>query len=216
MKRIQLGQEVKIEVARADAPLVLTGRVLTKSPDHLIVTGPELSALTGKPLAVVLKYSSPLGLHHADAQVEQYLGGETVDFFVPNGLFALRQARRYVRVPKQMTVMLTVLEAAAAPHLVGERDAKATTGDLSAGGLRVRSHLPLQVGDAVQVDATFRTEAQTFSLRCRSTVRRVDPPDEAGLPCLGLEYEALGDSDRDRVASFVMRLQLESRQHEKK
>jgi hypothetical protein len=206
MSRPVVGQEVKVEVQMDGRPLVVGGRVLVAHTERLVVSGDEIALLDGRRGRVRLRYPSALGLHAGEADIVNYLGRETIDLALRPG-FVVRQERRYARVRHGGFARLE--------HPGGSRDEAARIEDLSAGGMRVRTVLRLEVGEELDLAATITGVGPCFSFTCKAQVRRVEPQAE-GAPHVfaGIEYQRLGERDRDRLASFVMQVQLESRKRD--
>ena len=122
------------------------------------------------------------------------------------------QKRRFVRVAVKLPVTCTIRASKHAGH-IGESDDAAKTHDLSAGGLRLSTGLPLHVGDELALSVKLRNLRSAESeLNLSGRVLRVEPGDKKPRPTVhaGIELMYNHQRDQDAVVLLVFELQRKS------
>ncbi len=106
------------------------------------------------------------------------------------------QLRAYLRIETALPIEIS---ASVRGKLYGETT---KTVDISAGGVRVESKLPLVVDDPL----TVVLRAGLLKASANGVVVRVDPPDQGmGRPvrCLAIRFVSISPSDRDEITRYI-------------
>lgn len=214
--RLQLNQTVWVQVVgEADsqgANCVVAGattdRVAIRFPESkLPPSGLEAGA------SVMLRVTSERGVHTAVASVVQVALKPYVAITLRAPLsFKTTQNRKFFRVAVKLPVSCTI-RAATDEARVGRSDDAARTHDLSAGGMRLATALPLRVGDEVALKLKvrgLRSTEQAFNLVGR--VLRVGPGDKKPRETIqaGIEFLHTNQREQDALVLLMFELQRKS------
>jgi len=120
------------------------------------------------------------------------------------------QRRQFFRVSASLVSILVV--SATRGQLVGKEDARAVTQDISAGGMRVETTLPLALDDELRVTVhTPRGMRRTLpdTLACDARVVRAEQVIRRNrkLWSAGLQFMFATESERDRWVQLTFDLQ---------
>lgn len=118
------------------------------------------------------------------------------------------QNRRFFRLPASVPLRVGVLSSARRPASVGLRDEFATTQDVSAGGMRLLTRLPLEEGDRIEITMVPGSAQEELVVPAR--VIRVSPwwsrrQSRSSVAC---EFQ-VREGDRDRLVRWMFELQLD-------
>lgn len=203
-----IGQEVELEAVLAGRPFMVSTSLLELRPESLVLELPHVAALAGvRPNAAVrIKFYDSVGLRMADTTliVAGHPPGTAV-LRVPRNVQVLRR-RAWFRVSMAIPVKYAVMRSARA-KVSATTVHDALTQDVSGGGVRFETPLPLDAGDGVEVRLTPPGQAPLL-LHCR--VARTFPG-SAGTVSVGLEYVGIDESDRNRIVAMLVEAQRKQR-----
>jgi hypothetical protein len=213
-EQLLVGQAVYVELEGAVPPARVSCVVVAMPPREILlslengaVAPPGLMA----GMEVVLSYATTLGLHQGRTTVLRVTSGRTVA--VALARFAgvtTAQRRQFFRVPASLVVTLVVGSSRTA--ITAKEDSRALTHDISGGGVRVDTVLPLAVDDMVklliEVPRGLRKNLPA-ELSCDAKVVRVEPVVRRNrkLFCAGLQFQFAKENERDRWVQLTFDLQ---------
>jgi c-di-GMP-binding flagellar brake protein YcgR len=208
-----VGQGVELEFP-GHPDLAFAAVVIASGGEQIMlsVAGPApLPSGVGPGTAVVVRFATALGLHRFRTSLVAVSTGRHVTMSVSRTpKTEVIQRRRFFRVPACLSAAVIVMRSEASVE--GEADSRALTQDISAGGLRVDTVLPVLVGDrlwvAVETPQGFR-RALPPELGCEARVVRVQEAIRQHRPIasLGVEFLFLYESERDRWVQLAFHLQ---------
>jgi c-di-GMP-binding flagellar brake protein YcgR len=175
-------------------------RIVSSAPDRLTVES-HRSALRRAPppagQAVLLESKMPDAIYRLKGRVETVATDNDV---VTMEIFPLAppqriQRRRDFRINESVPMVLQI-SAEGTP-----RTLELQTLDLSAGGVKVRTTVKLDVGDSGDIKLAFPEDA--FTLECRVRVARCIPMG-GGHFDIGLQFTDPRPSDQDRIVRILM------------
>jgi c-di-GMP-binding flagellar brake protein YcgR len=211
---LQIGQAVKLIVAGATPPASVMAVVVAKPPPRLVVAlGSGVAAPPGLVVGaqVSVSFTTANLFAQAKTSVLRVLPERPVSVeLAPLAQLSASQRRRFFRVPASLLTLLVVSTARASE--LGRQDGRALTQDVSAGGLRVETTLPLAIGDRVQV--TVETprglrRSQPSTLVCEAEVVHAAEVVRKGrkLCSAGLQFVFASSSEQDRWVKLTFDLQ---------
>jgi c-di-GMP-binding flagellar brake protein YcgR len=177
-------------------------RITSSSPERLAVECPR-SALRHPPPArgrtVLLESRMPDAIYRLRARVEAVEAEDAVVLrLVPLGALDRVQRRGNFRVAEEYPLKLRIDPPVRdAPA----REISLTTSDVSAGGARLRTKKPIEVGSTGNVAISFPEAG--YTLNCRARVVRCLPM-SGGRFDVGLLFTNLLPGDQDRVVRVLM------------
>jgi c-di-GMP-binding flagellar brake protein YcgR len=222
--QLLVGQSVALEVddndlTAADGTARPPGRldafVLGTAAREYLLT---LSGEGGAPPAlragqgVTVTFTTTMGLHAARTSVLRITAGKTVVVAIaPFGTVDTQQRRHYFRPVATLPVSVAVTSSAL-PGSVGKEDPRAVTHDVSPGGLRLETALPVARGDRLTVTVqTPRSVRRSLpaALSCEAVVVRVEPVARRNqnLFSAGVEFQFAAERERDRWVQLTFELQ---------
>jgi c-di-GMP-binding flagellar brake protein YcgR len=150
-------------------------------------------------------------VHTATTRVLQVMTAPYIFISVvaPTG-FTTQQQREFFRVAVKLPVSCTIVESA--DHdAIGRQDSAAKSADISAGGMRLSTTLPLQLGDRVELQlksglprvTTPRLYAQVLRVGAGETRAR-------GVISVGLKFVYANQREQDSVMLLMYELQRKS------
>jgi c-di-GMP-binding flagellar brake protein YcgR len=213
--RLQVSQAVSVEAGvDADGAAVVSGVVSASTAESLSIRFPDLKRplagfVTGKTVRV--RVSNQHGVHTATTRVLQVMTAPYIFISVvaPTG-FTTQQQREFFRVAVKLPVSCTIVESA--DHdAIGRQDSAAKSADISAGGMRLSTTLPLQLGDRVELQlksglprvTTPRLYAQVLRVGAGETRAR-------GVISVGLKFVYANQREQDSVMLLMYELQRKS------
>ena len=117
--------------------------------------------------------------------------------------------REFFRLKLSVPFSFTVLEAKD-PQIARNQTFTYRTQDLSGGGLRFETHLPLVRGDSLQLHLILPTsEPVKVHARVVWSKRSSEEGDEVYKG--GLEFVDIDEEEQDRIIGFIFRSQIEAR-----
>lgn len=160
---------------------------------------------------IALNLVNEQGVHSASAQIVQVASKPHVALALRGPIkLVSKQNRRFVRVPVKLPVRCAV-RAPANTELLGATDADAKTLDLSAGGMRLATTLPLSLGD--ELDLTLHLPSGVRSpareLQRAGRVLRVLPADTNPKVTIIAGIELMHANQRDQDALVMIVFELE-------
>jgi hypothetical protein len=208
-RSLQTSQPIKLVLAGPDGPVELEGTVVGTANGVATVCFPdheELPAAFVAGAAATLKIWDVLGLHLAETRIlgTLFTGSKApgVSLAMPPR-FETRQLRQYFRVRARIAVAFTV-KVVKNPSAKMLSVQSAMTDDVSAGGLRFWTPLPLAVGDLVEVSFMLRQGGTAYRFEAR--VMRTVPVQGPGAD-VSVEFQGVREGWRDRVISDLFFLQ---------
>jgi c-di-GMP-binding flagellar brake protein YcgR len=152
-----------------------------------------------------------MGLHQGRTSVLRVAPGRTVALALARFVeIRTAQRRQFFRVPASLVAALVV----SSPHAAttAKEDLRALTQDLSGGGMRVDTVLPLAVGDLVKVTVEIPRGMRKYlpaEMSCEARVVRVDAVVRRSrkLFCAGLQFQFATENERDRWVQLTFDLQ---------
>jgi c-di-GMP-binding flagellar brake protein YcgR len=212
-EQLLVGQAVELHVDGAIPPTPIQGVVAALPSTEILVSlasgaivPPALQA--GVPCTIA--FASTLGLHQARSSVLRVSFARTIS--VALARFAdikVSQRRQFFRVPASLVTVLVV--RANQVGLAG-REEKTLTQDVSGGGLRLETALPMAIGDRVQITLQtprgFRKHLPA-EMSCEAKVVRVEQVTRRNrkLWSVGLQFVFATESERDRWVQLSFDLQ---------
>lgn len=209
-----VGQAVELDIEGATPPAKVMGVVVAMPPREILLSlasGAVAPPSLQPGVQVLLSYATSLGLHQGRTGVLRVSPGSTVAVALARftGVSTV-QRRQFFRVPASLVTLL-VIGTTRAAHL-GKEDARALSQDLSAGGMRVETALPLTAGDhlkvTVEVPRGLRKNLPA-ELSCEAKVVRVEHVTRRNrkLTSAGLQFLFANESERDRWVQLTFDLQ---------
>ena len=203
-----VGQAVELDVDGATPPCRVMG-VVVGTPAHELLLSlggdgqapPALKA--GAP--ATLSFATTMGFHQARTSVLRVSGTKTILLAVERfAEVSTSQRRQFFRVP---TSVVTVLVGESA-----RQEERAQTQDLSAGGMRVDTTMPLAIGDRLRVTVETPRELRKHlpaALVCDAQVVRVEQVTRRNrlLCSAGLQFVFASENERDRWVQLTFELQ---------
>lgn len=213
--RLQVSQAVSVEAPDdAGGPTLANGVVSASTTESTSIRFPDLK----QPLAgfvagktVKVRVANQNGVHTATTRVLQVMTTPYIFITVvaPTG-FATQQQREFFRVTAKLPVTCTIVESSE-PDAIGRQDGAAKSADISAGGMRLTTTLPLRLGDRVQLQLKSGlprvTTPQLFA-----QVLRVGPGETKarGTIAAGLKFVYANQREQDAVMLLMFELQRKS------
>jgi c-di-GMP-binding flagellar brake protein YcgR len=213
--RLQVSQAVSVEATSdSGSASVASGVVSASTAESLSIRFPDLK----QPLAgfvagrtVKVRVSNQHGVHTATTRVLQVMTAPYIFITIvaPTG-FATQQQREFFRVAVKLPVSCTIVEAA--DHdAIGRQDSDARSSDISAGGMRLSTTLPLKLGDRVELQLKSGLPRVTTP-RLYAQVLRVGPGETRarGAITVGLKFVYANQREQDSVMLLMFELQRKS------
>ena len=185
---------------------VTADRVILRVLD---VTAPPPGAEIGATIALSLVNEQ--GVHSATAQIAQVASKPHVALALRAPIkLVTKQNRRFVRVTVKLPVRCAV-RASAKAELVGSTDTDAKTLDLSAGGMRLATTLPLSVGDELDLTVSLQSgvRSQTREIQRAGRVLRVLPGETKPRVTIFAGIELIHANQREQDALVMIVFELE-------
>jgi c-di-GMP-binding flagellar brake protein YcgR len=213
--RLQVSQAVTVEAGTdADGAAVASGVVSASTAESLSIRFPDLKQplagfVTGR--TVKVRVSNQHGVHTATTRVLQVMTAPYIFITIvaPTG-FATQQQREFFRVGTKLPVSCTIVESG--DHdAIGRQDSAAKSVDISAGGMRLATTLPLQLGDRVELQLKSGLPRVTTP-RLYAQVLRVGPGETRarGAISVGLKFVYANQREQDSVMLLMYELQRKS------
>ena len=162
--------------------------------------------------ALTLRFATTVGLHEARSRVLTVTEDRTVKLGISQvNKPTTVQRRRYFRVPAALAVQVTVTQSSWIDG-VGQKDPRAITRDISAGGLCLETTVRVTLGDVLAITLEtprgFR-KGLPPELPCAGRVLRVQETSRSGrtLHVLGVEMIIAAERERDRWVQLTFDLQ---------
>jgi c-di-GMP-binding flagellar brake protein YcgR len=214
--QLQLNQAIWIQVVGDSDNAGANCLVAAISPDRVTLRFadarvPPLGLAPG--CSVLVRLVNEQGVHTGVASVVQVARKPHLAATLRAPLkFSTTQKRRFVRVAVKLPAICTV-RVSKNETLVGQADAAAKTHDLSAGGMRVSTALPLRAGDELTITVKARNpRSGPTELNLYGRVVRVEPGDKKPRTTLvvGIELVHAHQRAQDALVLFVFELQRKS------
>jgi c-di-GMP-binding flagellar brake protein YcgR len=213
-EQLLVGQAVDLDIEGATPPAKVIG-VVAGMPPREILLSLESGAMAPPALQpgveVTVSFATTQGLHQGRTTVLRVTTGRTVSVALARfGGVSTAQRRQFFRVPASMVVNLTVIAPGAA--ITAKEDTRALTHDISGGGMRVDTVLPLNLGDQVKVTIEVPRglrKSLPAELSCDAKVMRVEAVVRRNrkLHCVGLQFQFTSENERDRWVQLTFDLQ---------
>lgn len=138
----------------------------------------------------VVEYTTPRGVYRLSGQVAGQGESPEIIRVRRDGQFDVTQRRDFVRVDAVMPLHVTITDPVRGV-------AQTTTLNVSGGGLLV--HDPFGLPFGAQVDIELELAPGSAKIQARGTVVR-----EAGPEAKGVQIDAIGADDRERLVRYVL------------
>jgi len=210
-EQLLVGQAVGLDIDGTKVAAVVAGM-----PPREVLVSLEPGAVAPPALVagavVTVSFASSLGLHQGRTTVLRVTQGRVVSVALARfGGITTSQRRQYFRVPASLNVTLLVITTSDAAMTVKE-DPGAMSLDISGGGMRLDTVLPLAVGDLLKVTVEVPKglrKSLPGELSCEAKVMRVESVVRRNrkLFCVGIEYKFAREPERDRWVQLTFDLQ---------
>lgn len=214
--QLQANQAVWVEVVGGADSTGANCLVVATTPERITLRFTDSGALPAGLVpgcSLALRMVNEQGVHTAVAKVAQVATKPHAAVTLRAPLrFATTQMRKFVRVGVKLPVVCTV-RASRNDRLVGECDRAGRTQDLSAGGMRLSTSLPLRVGDELDLKLKVRSQrAGETELSLSGRVLRVGPGEKKPRMTLfaGIELIHANQREQDALVLLVFELQRKS------
>ncbi len=216
LTELMLGQRVQIESydPAATSWSRHSGVIKLLAQDRLEVELPSLTALpagmsTGA--MVTLRYIDRAGVHTATTELCAIRIDASCSVVLPAVLqFVVDQRRKFMRVPARVSVSVVIVDSTL-PSTIGERDEEAMTEDLSAGGMRFKTSLTLNLGDVLDTRLSVSTARQRRPLvfRLQASVVRLcqEPSSNTKQRVVACQFFFVRETDRSELVRMVQHLE---------
>jgi c-di-GMP-binding flagellar brake protein YcgR len=212
--QLLVGQAVELDIEGTEQPVRVMGVVVAMPPREVLLS--LASGVMAPPalqpgVQVTVTFATTLGLHEGRTTVVRVAPSHAVAVALAR-FSAVRtsQRRQFFRVQASLVVRLLVTSSHAAT--AAKEDARALSQDLSGGGMRVDTILPLVAGDlvkaTVEVPRGLRKHLPA-EMTCDAKVVRVDPivRRHRKMHSAGLQFQFTSESERDRWVQLTFDLQ---------
>jgi len=206
-RSLQTNQLVKVRAEHEKGGTELEGVVLDASGAEVLLAFPDNAELPqeyGVGAPVTLKTWDQLGLHFGSTRVLRHLDqlamGVGLAVARPAS-YATMQRRATFRVPARLPFAFKVCSAEK-PSAMGRGEHTGTTDDVSAGGMRFQTDLPLSVGDEIEMTITFIAGTPPIFRKAR-IVRTSEAA--GGRISVGVNF--VGASDTERIIDELFHVQ---------
>lgn len=217
--RLQINQALGVQIVATAAPFTETdtnGIVVSLTSDAITIRLPELDApvdgLTSNG-TIRLRVTNSQGLHVAEVKVLQVVSAPFVSVTVsPPRRFETTQQREFFRVAVRMPVTCTLVKPAGG-EAQGSVDTSASTEDISAGGMRLSTSLPLQLENEVELLLKARNaRGVETTLTLRAQVLRVlgDSAKAGATRSVGVKFMYANQRQQDALVLLMFELQRRS------
>jgi hypothetical protein len=212
--QLLVGQAVELDIEGAAPPTKVIGMVVAMPPREILLS--LASGVVAPPALqpgsqVIISFATTLGWHQGRTGVLRVAPGRTVALALArfSGVTTI-QRRQFFRVPASLVALLVIGSTRAAT--LGKEDRRALTQDLSAGGMRVDTVLPLTVGDHIKVTVEVPRGLRKNlppELTCEAKVVRVEPVvrRHRKMSSAGLQFLFATENERDRWVQLTFDLQ---------
>jgi c-di-GMP-binding flagellar brake protein YcgR len=212
-EQLLVGQAVELHVDGATPPMPLTGVVAALPSTEIVVSLPSGAVIPPALQAgvgVTIAFATTMGLHQARSSVLRVSFARIIS--VALARFAdikVSQRRQFFRVPASLVTVMVV--RANQVGLTGKEE-RTLTQDVSGGGLRLETTLPVTIGDRVQITLQtprgFRKHLPS-EMSCEAKVVRVEQVTRRNrkLLSVGLQFVFATESERDRWVQLSFDLQ---------
>jgi hypothetical protein len=214
-EQLLVGQAVDLDLEGASPPVRVTAVVAGMPPREILLSlAAGLAAPPGlQPGAqVTVSFATNQGLNQGRTTVLRVASARTVSVALARfGDVITSNRRQYFRVAASVVVKLTMISSHAASAT--KEDAKALTLDVSGGGMRIDTILPLEVNDLVQLTVEVPRSLRKNlppEMSCEAKVVRVEQVVRRGgrkVHCAGVQYQLKSESERDRWVQLTFGLQ---------
>jgi c-di-GMP-binding flagellar brake protein YcgR len=213
-EQLLVGQAVELHIEGSVPPVKLVGVVAAIPPREILLSLP--SGVVEPPallpgVSVTVSFATSLGLHQARTTVLRVSPGRAVGVAVARlSEVTTSQRRQFFRVSASLATLLVVGPSQSSS--LGKEDARAITQDLSAGGMRVDTVLPLAINDQLRVTVHTPRGLRRHlpdTLVCEARVVRVEQVVRRNrkLCSAGLQFMFQTESERDRWVQLTFDLQ---------
>jgi hypothetical protein len=211
---LQINQLIWVEVVGVAEGSGAHGSVALITADRVGVRFDGASAPAGllPECNVLLRLVNEHGVHTGRASVAQVTRKPLAAMLRTPITFSTTQNRKFVRVPAKMQATCSV-RASRHPALVGQRDDAAKTQDLSAGGARITTSLPLSMGDEIDLAVKLRNVRWNEpELKISGRVVRAVPFEKKPRMTfqVGVEFVHANQRQLDALVLLVFELQRKS------
>jgi hypothetical protein len=213
-EQLLVGQAVDLDIEGATPPARVVGVVLAMPPREILLSlaGGEVAPPSLQPGAfVTVSFATTQGLHQGRTSVLRVSPGRMVAVALArfSGV-STAQRRQFFRVPASLVTTLVLTSPHASTS--AKEDTRALTQDLSGGGIRVDTVLPLTVGDLVRVTVEVPRGLRKHlpaEMSCDAKVVRVENVVRRSrkLLCAGLQFQFATENERDRWVQLTFDLQ---------
>jgi hypothetical protein len=213
-EQLLVGQAVEVAIDGSVPPVKVVGVVGAIPPREILlslVSGAVEPPALLPGVSVTVSFVTSLGLHQARTTVLRVAPGRTVSVALARlSEVTTSQRRQFFRVSASLVTLLVV--AGTRASVIGKEDARALSQDLSAGGMRVDTVLPLALGDQLRVTVhTPRGMRKHLPdlLVCEARVVRAEQVIRRNrkVCSAGLQFLFATESERDRWVQLTFDLQ---------
>jgi Tfp pilus assembly protein PilZ len=212
-EQLLVGQAVELDIEEAPAPARVMGVVVAMPPREILLSlaSGEIAPPTLQAgVMVSVSFATTMGLHQGRTAVLRVAPGRTVAVALARfGDVSTSQRRQFFRVAAALSASLEVIAPATA---LPREDGRALTQDLSAGGVRVETTLPLALGDEVRVTVQTPRGLRKHlpdQMSCNAKVVRVEQVMRRNrkVTSVGLQFAFTSENERDRWVQLTFDLQ---------
>jgi hypothetical protein len=213
-EQLLVGQLVDLDLEGVTPRARVVGVVVAMPPRELLLSlaNGEVAPPALQPgVEVTVSFATTMGLHQGRTKVLRVAPGRTVAVALARFTgVSTAQRRQFFRVPASLVAALVVTSPHAAT--TAKEDLRALTQDLSGGGIRVDTVLPLALGDLVRVTVEVPRGLRKYlppEMSCEAKVVRVESVVRRNrkLFCAGLQFQFATENERDRWVQLAFDLQ---------
>ena len=213
-EQLLVGQAVDLDLEGSDPPARVVGVVVAMPPREILLSlasGAVAPPSLQPGVEVTVSFATTQGLHQGKTTVLRVAPGRTVAVALARFTgVTTAQRRQFFRVPASLVVQLVVASSHAATS--AREDLRALSHDVSGGGMRVDTVLPLVTGDLVKITVEVPRGLRKnlpAELTCEAKVVRVEPVvrRQRKLYQAGLQFQFSSESERDRWVQLTFDLQ---------
>lgn len=214
-QQLLVGQSVELQFAGTDQPLRINAFVFGAPAREYLIAVPTMK-IAPPGIAVgetaIVRFTSAIGLHECRTRVLRVSTAKMLNIAIERfERVVTLQRRKFFRVPACLAAHFQIT-ASIAQERQGKEDPRALTHDVSAGGLRLETRLPLGLGDrlvlTVETPKGFR-RALPPELGGDAWVVRLDETSRRNqkLYLAGVEFIFKSENQRDMWVRLTFDLQ---------